>query len=295
MSELSERTNIMSIDEVTPVGEGFGSMATLNDISSYQSLDLVLSGIQTFIPGDVLSALNATSSTLKFTTSKATICSPNTLRASFQTSFSPTLKKLESLGINPLTAKKASLISSLRKMDFKLSQSASIRSSIQTVFKSSEIKSLNNEIKIVMQKLEVAHTEVFVNKLAKVCAIASFNVGFKEVEIKSVQGKLEVIATNKTGQRIISEINVDAKTNHVNANTETIGITDGSCITIVNKFNEQLKKMNIKIGHEKNSFTGGVCKMTYAKILDKQDKESLRSKREQERTKKLNNNQKQKN
>lgn len=295
MSEITERTNIMSIDEVSPVGEDYGSIGVYNGLATYQSVNSILSNIQSFIPGDVLGALNATSNTLKFANSNITISCPNTLRASFMTKYSPTTKIIESLGINPITAKKASLLLSLSKMDFKVSQSISIRNGLQAVLHAKEAKTLNAEIKSVMRELESAHTEVFVRNLAKACANASFNVGFKMVEIKNVESKLEVIGTNQSGQRIISEISLDLKTNQVYANTETIGIIDGSCSRVITQFNEELKKMNIKIGHEKTLFTGGISQMGYAKILDKLDKESLRQKKEQERTKKMNANYKQKN
>ena len=140
-----------------------------------------------------------------------------------------------------------------------------------------------------MNKLEVSHTEVFAQNIATACAIASKNIGFREVEIKTVQGKLEVIASNNQGQYILSEINLDSKTNQLNANTETIGITDGTCASIITQFNEELKKMNIKIGEEKNTFTGGVSQISYAKIIDMQDKESKKQK-ELERTRKFNSN-----
>lgn len=288
MSEITERTNIISIAEM-PVQDIHASMVKLKEMSSYQPINIVLSNMGSYIHGDILSAIQSTTGGLNFTTSKTSIKSPNILRTSFKDTFSPTLIKMEAKGINPIVARKATLLNTLNKMEFKLKQSDAISSNLIAVLQANDMKTLNTEIKTVMNKLEAAHTEVFAQNIATACAIASKNIGFREVEIKTVHGKLEVIASNKQGQRILSEINVDAKTNQMNANTETIGITDGTCKSIIAQFNEELRKMNIKIGDEKNTFTGGVCQMSYAKIIDKQDKESKKQK-ELERTRKLNNN-----
>lgn len=288
MSEITERTNIISIAEM-PVQDIHASMVKLKEMSSYQPLNIVLSNLGSYIPSDVTSAIQSTTGSLSFTSIATSIKSPNTLRASFREAFSPTLSKLEAKGVNPVVARKATLINTLNKMDFKIKKDDSINSSLMAVFQAKDMKTLNTEIKTVMHKLEVSHTAVFAQNIATACAIASKNIGFREVEIKTVQGKLEVIASNNQGQRILSEINIDSKTNQVNANTETIGITDGSCMSIINQFNEELRKMNIKMGNESKVFTGGVCQMSYAKILDQQDKESKKQK-ELERTRKLNSN-----
>ena len=288
MSEITERTNIISIAEM-PVQDIHASMVKLKEMSSYQPLNIVLSSIGSYIQGDVLSAIQSTTGSLNFTTAKTSIKSPNLLRTSFRDTFSPTLSKMEAKRINPIVARKATLMHTLNKMNFQLKQSSAISNNLKAVLQANDMKTLNTEIKTLMNKLEAAHTEVFAQNIATACTIASKNIGFREVEIKTIQGKLEVIAINDLGQRILSEINVDSKTNQVNANTETIGITDGTCTSIIKQFNEELRKMNIKIGEEKNTFTGGECQMSYAKIIDKQDKESKKQK-ELERTRKLNSN-----
>jgi hypothetical protein len=286
MSQITERTNIISISEM-PVQNIKASLINLREMSTYQPLEIVLSNLSSYIPSDVVNAIQSKTGSISHKSSATSIKSPNVLRESFKEIFSPTLSKLETKGVSPVVARKATLLATLKRMDLKVKENGLINSSLKTVFEANDMKTLNNGIKAVMHKLEVNHTEVFAENIATVCAIASKNIGFREVEIKSVQGKLEVIASDSQGQRLLSEICLDAKTNQVNANTETIGITDGSCTKVIQSFNEELRKMNIKIGEEKKTFTGGVCQMSYAKIIDKQDRESKRQK-ELERTRKLN-------
>ncbi len=294
MSEITQRTNINRIDEVNPVKEVQALMAKLNDMNRYKPLNLVLSGMQSFVPDDVLTAINAKSTETKFISAKTTVCSPNLLRASFQAGFPLDLKNFESKGISPLTARKAAWLSALGKMDFKMAHPDFIKTDILAVVKAKDMKTLNKDMKTIMHKLEIEHTKVFVNNLAVACANASFSVGFKDVEIKKIHGKLEVIATNNIGQHLNSEISVDAKTNNVNASTETIGVTNGSCTRIISAFNDELRKMGIKIGKEKTKFTGGIPQMSYSRLIEQMDKERQRKKKEFERLIKLNRNRNQK-
>jgi hypothetical protein len=177
-------------------------------------------------------------------------------------------------------------------MNFKVEDGNAVRQAIKAITTSQNTNSLNRQIKALMNHLEVTHTRVFTSALARACVKASLSVGFKEVEVKNVLGKLEIIASNSIGQRLVSEIEVDAKTGAVNMHTETIGMTDGSCSLVMNQFNHELKKMGVKIGSEKTKFTGGVCQMSYARMIDQHDKEQKR-KKELERLRKLNTGQKQ--
>src|SRR3989339_665864 len=205
MSEISERTNIISITEM-PVQTIHASMVKINEMSSYQPLNVVLSNLGSYIPSDVTSSIQSTIGSLNFTSTVTSIKSPNTLRASFREAFSPTLSNLEAKGVNPIIARKATLINTLKMMNFRIKEDVSINSSLRAVFEAKDLKTLNTGIKTVMHKLEVSHTEVFAQNIATACSIASKNIGFREVEIKTIQGKLEVIASNSHGQRLLSEI-----------------------------------------------------------------------------------------
>lgn len=289
MSQISERTNVISIDTV------LASLVNLREMSTYQPIQGVFEDIDTICPSNLVRMFHATSGGLRSANASTTVCSPNALRTTFGQTFSTTIKQLEKTGVSSLDAKKGALLASLSKMDFKVSELTSVKASLKGVLQTKDEKALITGIKTVMGQLEVAHTKVFTQNLANACARASMTVGFKQVEIKPINGKLEVIATNHIGQRLVSEISVDAKTNQVNASTETIGISDGSCNSIIVGFNDELKKMGIKLGSEKTTFTGGACQLPYSKLIDQQGKVALQQKKELERTKKLNTGNKQKN
>lgn len=288
MSQITERTNIISYSEIPSISEVHASMVNLNELSGYQPLSSFIPDMKTYCPGNILSAINATSGNLSFVSSSTSVSSPNSLRMIFADSFSPAVKKMQVKGLSSLDAKKASLLATLSKMDIKVTDSQYVKSSIKSIINASDDKVLNTEIKGVMNHLEAVHTKVFAANLAKVCATASLKVGFNLVTIKPVNGKLEVIAKNHEGKHLVSEITVDSKTSRVDCNTETIGITDGSCKLIIKQFNDELKKLGVKIGNEKTTLTGGACQMSYSKIIDQNEKEQQNKKKEQDRMRKMN-------
>ena len=62
------------------------------------------------------------------------------------------------------------MLTTLSKMDFKVTDQHTIINSIKAVMNAKNEKSLNTETKTVMNQLETAHTKVFAANLAKACA-----------------------------------------------------------------------------------------------------------------------------
>lgn len=293
MSQITERENIIEIAEVAPIPEIHAAMVYLSAMSNYKPVQSVMPEIANILPDNLIAAINATVGGLNVTSATSCVSSPNTLRAQFKKTYASVSKTMAQNGLSTLEATKASVIATISRMNFKVEDGKNVGNAIKALASSQDSNSIKREVKALMNCLEVSHSKVFTSTLARACAKASLTVGFNEVEVKEVLGKLEVIATNSIGQRLVSEIGVDPKTSVVNLNTETIGITDGSCSVIMSRFNDELKRMGIKIGNEETKFTGGACQMSYAKMIDQQDKEQKRKKKELERLRKLNTNQKQ--
>lgn len=295
MSEVTTYKNIISVEKVTPVQQVQSLLNTLKMFNKVEPHDLDLNEFMSILSSDLLNELNVQiKKTNVCNNHKYTLQSPNLLRGSFQRSFAANLKNFESRGLSLVVAKKTSFLAALKKMDFKVSRPDVIKTNILSVINSKDIKTLNREIILTTQKLEVEHTKVFATNLAKVCANASYKVGFKDVEVRRFNGKLEVIATNSRGQHLNSEISVNPQTKAISATSETIGIFDNSCRKIMSSFNDELKKMGIKIGQEKSWFTAGIPQMPYSKWIELEDKDRNRKEKEHQRLVKLNNNRNQK-
>lgn len=294
MSQISERSDVISIYEIPLVQEAKAAMVNLAEMSDYSAVPVSMTDLQTFCPHHILSAVHSAQSTLSMTASK-TICSPNKLRAEFGNQYSATAKRMQSSGLSTMEAKKASLISTISTIGFKTTDKLQLTSNLKSVLEANDEKTLLNQMKATMTKLESSHTLVFTSKLAEACAVASIKVGFSQVTIKAANDKLHIVATNSEGRKLVSEVSFDKQTQQVNCSTETKGIIDGSCTRIIQQHNDELKKMGIKIGGEKTTFTGGVCQLPYSKMLDQLEKTDEQKKKAFERTRKLNASQKLKN
>lgn len=293
MSQITERENIIQIAEVAPIPEIHAAMVYLSAMSNYKPVHAVMPEIDAILPENILAAINASLGGLNVVPTTTCVSSPNILRGQFKKTYASISKKMTQKGLSTLDATKASVIATISRMNFKVEDGKNVGKILNELANTQDGNSVKREVKALMNQLKASHTKVFTSTLARACAKASLAVGFKEVEVKEVLGKLEVIATNMIGQRLISEISMDQKTSAVNVNTETIGITDGSCSLIMNRFNDELKRTGIKIGNEEMKFTGGACQMSYAKMIDQQDKEQKRKEKEVERLRKLNTIQKQ--
>lgn len=294
MSQITERINIIEIKEITSIPEANYLTEYLSSINKYKSIQTILSDIHNTLPKELSSAVNVSVSNQKVEFDNTFLSSPNTLRAQFKKVYTTIKDNVSQHMPSKIEATKASVLATISIMSYKVEEEKVVRDVINALVKSRNKSSLKREIESLMHCLEVSHTKVFTSALSKACVKASLAVGFKEVEVKKVYGKLEVIATNSKGQRLISEIDVHPKTRVVNMHTETIGMTDRSCSLVMNQFNDELRKMGIKIENVTIKFTGGSCQMPYAKIIDQQDKEQKRKKKELERLRKLNIGQKQK-
>lgn len=287
MSQIHEYSDVKSINEVPLVQEVKSHMVDLAEMSEYSPMNITLPELHGYCPQNMLSAIQSTQEKV-INSQGNSICSPNTLRALFGNTYNVTLGAMQAKGLTGMEAKKASLVVTLSKLDFRVSDKNRVVENLKSVMGARDEKTLRNQMKVVMTDLEADHTQLFVKRIANACAVASANVGFKHVTVKVVSGNLEVIAVNPEGRKLISEIAIDQKTHQVNCSTETIGIVDGSCTKIIQQHSDELKKMGIRIGVEKTTFTGDVCRLPYAKILDQADKAAEKKRRAQERTRRLN-------
>jgi hypothetical protein len=285
---MTERSNIIEINELPPIPDVHASMVSLNELSNYKSIESILNDCQSFLPNDILESINAVSGNLNCFSTKTIICSPHSMRANFARSLPISIKKFERERLTSLKATKASIISCLLSMDFKINKSDNVAHGLKAIVNANDKKVLKAEIKSLLNSIESGHTKIFAGNITNACARASSSIGFKKIEIKPVRDKMEVIATNAMGQRLITEVTIDNKTKIVNANTEVIGIHDGTCKLIIKNFNEELKKMGIKIGSEKTISTISACDIPYSKILDTLDIKRKNKKDEIKRTQKLN-------
>ena len=117
----------------------------------------------------------------------------------------------------------------------------------------------------LMQTIEASHQKVFVHALTAACTNAARKVGFSSIQTQSTStGTMRVIATDPSGRALVTEISADPK-REPSIETEVVGVTDGSCHTLLDAFDQALEEEGVRAAPSKRKFTGGVCEMAAAR------------------------------
>ena len=145
---------------------------------------------------------------------------------------------------------------------------------IQRIVDAETVREVNQEIKSAFKEIKVQHTKTFVSNLARVVTESAVSVGFKKIAIQhSCQGLVRVVGTNHTGQNLVAEIET-AK--NIDIHTELIGFSDGSCQGVMRAFDDAMLARGLSVEHKEQMPTFGIPQMSYAKMLVKPKKKTLR-------------------
>lgn len=129
---------------------------------------------------------------------------------------------------------------------------------------SSIIEVKRGEVKL-RQKLELEHHQLFTSTLVQACSTAAKSIGFDSIETlpSPLPSMVRVVATDKAGRSLVTEINVDPERD-TSIETEVIGVTDGSCDEIMDQFDAALEADGVRSTPPTRKFTGGVCETAAA-------------------------------
>ena len=259
MSQIETRRNIASIDSISLL---FGATAAvaLTIHSVIKNINLEKKSIS-ILENKLNCELN--NSNLK------TIESPSNIAAVFNTIYSENIKtsKTEDLKIQ-----KENIISRIVEQPLIISQPDKIKENILDLYES-DLSNIQKNVKKLFVEIEKQHSTVFRRELSEIVLKASVDSGFSNVEIKKIDLKPVIVALDKEGRGIVSEIKIDDKTKQIDIISETVGITDGTCTTIMKKFDDSLKKYGVKFSEIDKKFTGGSCNNDSTKKVDSEIKE----------------------
>jgi hypothetical protein len=103
--------------------------------------------------------------------------------------------------------------------------------------------------------------------LAAACQTASVEAGFPRVELLSLPGGLwQIQASDTLGRGLVSEIQTGSD-GGLTLITEVAGVKDGSCQTVMEKFDAALADQGVISQPPRRKFTGGVAELAAAKAF----------------------------
>jgi hypothetical protein len=136
---------------------------------------------------------------------------------------------------------------------------------------------------------ECGHREFLTKALVAACENASLEAGFPHLETTGgLDGATRVIGTDNDGRALITEVRTDEHAELL-VETEVVGVTDGSCVSIMDRFDRALEKGGVRTQSPVRKATSGVCELAAAKeFLKKMQPQETTRKNSSQRTQKLN-------
>lgn len=136
---------------------------------------------------------------------------------------------------------------------------------------------------------ERSHQATLTQALVTACGNASVEAGFPHLETTlGLDGATRVIATDSDGRALITEVRTDRDA-EIQVETEVVGVTDGSCVNIMDRFDSALEKQGVRTHTPVRKATSGICELTAAKeFLKKMQPRVTTRQNNSQRTQKLN-------
>ncbi len=108
--------------------------------------------------------------------------------------------------------------------------------------------------------LEQSHSNLFARTLSQACVRASAAAGFTRLEETHASPVLRLVASDADGRALVSEIRSNPQ-GEFDLATEVVGVSDGSCHAILDRFDRALDQQGVRGGPPERRSTGGVCQM----------------------------------
>lgn len=186
---------------------------------------------------------------------------------------SPTLRSVATLrSETPLemTLSKGQELDSLKKQAFKQLANKPLLTANrmeleQSLMKLDRAKTLTEFISThtdMLTKLEDGHQKIFSTALLEAGKRAALKIGFGKIEAlrSPVSTTIRFAATDALGRSLVTEISAP-KDRDVRIETEVVGVSDGSCHSILDDFDKALEAEGVRSQPAKRKVTGGVCEL----------------------------------
>ena len=135
----------------------------------------------------------------------------------------------------------------------------------------------------LMEVAQNGHQQVMTHALVTACQNASVQSGFTSVETTpGIDGSIRVIASDEGRRALVTEIRIGGEW-EPSIETEVVGVTDGSCVGILDHFDRALEKQGVRAGTPDRKWTGGVCELAAAKELLRKIRPGLKAKQDDRR------------
>jgi len=201
--------------------------------------------------------------------------SPTMLKSLINKQFESNLSVMNNLiavNTDKITQIKAAGLLTLQQANLQTQNPEIIAQTVKNFLNAGTVQVAKGCLDAMISEVKEQHTRVFTKTLSTAIQTASQKIGFTGIKNEIISPLLtRIVATNSNGVNLISEIRTDERKS-VDIVTELEGITDGSCVQIMDTFNRELAMLGVVAERKNRKPTGRVPVMEYAKVLNKRRK-----------------------
>lgn len=168
--------------------------------------------------------------------------------------------KLETASGKSLETIKGQVLGQIASQPFLAAGTARLENEVSALSQAKTLAEVKNAKVNLLSALEVGHQQIFTDTLVSACRKATLEIGFAKIEAlpSPLSSVVRFSATDSLGRTLVTEISAP-KDRDIRVETEVVGVSDGSCNTILDAFDKALEAEGVRSQPPKRKYTGGIC------------------------------------
>ena len=284
MSQVTTYSNLEELESV-PYSSASNTYA-----AGRVMFDAISSMSTTAINDLITGSVEMKSSSFNAQVSQMDLKSPNAMRFGFAETYTKNMNVFATESIEALAKQKSAIVKTITEMQYRVENKSAVTEKVVQMLNADK-QSFKKSVEVLMNEVQTQHSRVFTKEMVEIVSKASVEAGFKTVNVVIKNSVPVISAVDAIGKGIVCEIRTDNKTHVVDLVSETIGMADGSCNEAIERLTAALGKYGVKYSNTNRRWTGGACWLPNAKEVEQTIK-STGSKKQTDRTRKLNTNSK---
>jgi hypothetical protein len=172
----------------------------------------------------------------------------------------------ESVQLNPIERIQLATLESIASMPYMVERTQ-VQQTLRTLLQAKSVKEAKVARLSLTSAVKASHRKVMQISLTVACGRACQQIGFSVIEtMKPLSGSMCLISKDRAGRHLVAEIR-ESNSLQPQIAVEVVGVTDGSCTSILDAFNAALVKEGVRVSNPDRKFTGGVCDLAAARIF----------------------------
>ncbi len=280
MSQVTTYSNLEELESVS-------YSSTSNTYAASRVMFDAISSMSTAAINDLITgSVDMKSTSFNAHITQMDLKSPNAMRFGFAETYAKHMNAFASESIEALAKQQSAIVRTITEMQYRVEDKSAVSEKVVQML-SADKTCFKKSVEVLMNEVQSQHSRVFTKEMIQIVSKAAVEAGFKTVNVVIKNSVPVISAVDAMGRGIVSELRTDNQTHVVDLVSETIGMADGSCNEAIERLTAALGKYGVKYSNTNRRWTGGSCWLPNAKQVEQTVKQTV-SKKEADRTRKLN-------